>query len=265
MIEQVAILGFGNMGEALVRGLRERQPRIGVSVLEKREERRERARELGATVFDSAAFDAFMATSDTVVLSIKPQDLSAIATRGGSPFAAKQVISVLAGTSLETLRQRLGTDSVARLMPSLTAQIGRAVVGVAFADDVPQELRRNALAIAAVIGSAHEVPEKMMAAVTGLSGSGVAYVFAFIHALALGGTRAGIPYPQSLEIAREVTAGAADFLAAGGEHPVSALTRVTSPAGTTIEGIAALERNGFSAAVIEAVAAAVTRAIELER
>ncbi len=265
MIEHVGILGFGNMGEALARGLRERHPSLSLLVLDKQHERRESARAMGATVFAAEDFGRFISSVETVVLSVKPQDLSEISSAAGGAFADCQVISILAGTTIETLQRQLGAAQVARLMPSLAAQVGRAVVGVALPADASAGLRDSAHAIAEAMGSAQELPERLMSAVTGLSGSGLAYVFAFIHALALGGTRAGIPYQQSLQIAREVTAGAAELLSASGEHPISAMSRVASPAGTTIEGINALEHNAFTAAVIEAVGAAVARAAELEQ
>ena len=271
-MNRISILGFGYMGEALARGLSTRFPDIEIAVLEKRSERRELCDTLGYTSFAGRQLKDFLGFCDTVVLSIKPQDLDALTgtnandtgTSEPDQFAAVDVLSILAGTSITTLQATLHPRGVARLMPSLAAQVGHCAVGVTLPDSAPEALRAKALLVAEAMGTAYELPERLMSAITGLSGSGIAYVFAFIHALALGGTRAGIPYPQSLAIAREVTAGAAELLSRSGDHPIEALSRVISPAGTTIEGVSVLEERGFSAAVIEAVIAAADRAAELE-
>lgn len=268
---RISVLGFGNMGEALARGIAVRRPGIEIAVLEKRPERLERAREVGYTVFPPERLSEFLAFCDTVVLSVKPQDLATLASADAPStdnplrgFESVDVLSILAGTTVDTLLSVLKPRAAARLMPSLAAQVGRSAVGVAVPESASQELRAKALFVAEAMGSAYELPERLMSAITGLSGSGLAYVFAFIHALALGGTRAGIPYPRSLEIAREVTAGAAELLQRSGDHPIEALSRVISPAGTTIEGVSILEERGFSSAVIDAVIAAADRAAELE-
>jgi pyrroline-5-carboxylate reductase len=263
MIEQIAILGFGNMGEALASGLVANHPSITVAVLDKSEERRNRASELGFVVYDFDTIAGFLGFCDTVVLAIKPQDLGAIAEYAPA-FNRTDLLSILAGTTIASLTELLKPRFVARLMPSLAARVGRAAVGLSLPPNAPSRLRDSAFEVARAMGTAYELPERLMSAMTGLSGSGLAYVFAFIHALALGGTRAGIPYAQAVVIAREVTAGAAELLASDNEHPIEALSRVISPAGTTIEGVAALEQGGFSAAVIEAVVAAADRATELE-
>lgn len=265
MTDTIGILGYGNMGEAVAHGLRARHPGLQLAVLEKREKQRNAARDAGAEVFTAAQLDEFLRLSSTVVLSVKPQDLAALSAAVRDAFSKHFVISVLAGTTLNTLQEQLGTGAAARLMPSLAARIGRAVVGVTLPDALTSEQRETALEVARAMGTPFEVPESLMSAVTGLSGSGLAYVFAFIHALALGGVRCGIPYQQAVEMARDVTSGAAELLSAHGEHPISALSRVISPAGTTIEGVAALEQHAFGAAVIDAVVAAADRARELEQ
>jgi pyrroline-5-carboxylate reductase len=115
------------------------------------------------------------------------------------------------------------------------------------------------------LGTPLELPEKLMPAVTGVSGSGIAYVFAFLHGLALGGAKAGMPYDTSLDAALTTLEGAVAALRNRQEHPVALLSKVASPAGTTIEGIHVLEERGFTAAVMDAVVAAARRAQEMER
>lgn len=264
MTDTIGILGYGNMGQAVAHGLRESRPQLKLSVLEKCEEQQEAARMAGATVFTPNELTEFLRNSRAVVLAIKPQDLSSFASAATNAFSEHFVVSVLAGTPIATLNRQLTPAATARLMPSLAASIGRAVVGVALPQQLTKDQRDTAMEIALAMGRPYVVSEELMSAVTGLSGSGLAYVFAFIHALALGGVRSGIPYQQAVEMARDVTSGAAELLTAQGEHPISALSRVISPAGTTIEGISALEEHGFTAAVIDAVVAAADRARELE-
>lgn len=149
-------------------------------------------------------------------------------------------------------------------MPNLAASAGASVVGVCFSKNAPEELKKAATDLASALGHPLLLAEKQMSAITGLSGSGIAYVFEFVHALAIGGVRNGIPYSESLEAALAVLEGAVAVLRESGVHPQEMVSRVCSPAGTTVEGIVALEEGGFTAAVIEAVTRAAERAAELE-
>ena len=160
--------------------------------------------------------------------------------------------------------QLLGTKQVVRYMPSLAAAVGKALVGVSLPDDANEYMRHTAERIAQALGTPLFVPEKLMPAVTGLSGSGIAFVFEFVHALCLGAVQAGMSYDAALTGAVTVLEGAAAALRENGEHPVALLSKVISPAGTTIAGVEQLHRHGFDAAVAAAVTAAADRARELE-
>lgn len=149
-------------------------------------------------------------------------------------------------------------------MPNLAADIGKAVVGVAFGPGVQHVTRQAFLTTFSGLGTLLEVPEERIAAITGVSGSGVAFTFRFIHALALGGVHQGLPYHQSLTAARDVVESAALLLRDNGIHPEEMVSRVCSPGGTTIEGIRMLAAKGMEDAVISAVAAAADRSRELE-
>ena len=127
----------------------------------------------------------------------------------------------------------------------------------------PRRLREDALVLAAALGTALEIPEKLMSAMTGVSGSGLAFVFQFVHAMAQGGVAAGFDYQTALAVAVAGLEGAASLLK-DGAHPMELASRVTSPAGTTIQGVRALEKGGFTAAVMEAVEAAARKATEFE-
>jgi pyrroline-5-carboxylate reductase len=260
----VGIVGFGNMGRAVAAGLSRREENTPFVVYDTFPAAREAAqRDFGARVCTTPA--ELCAASDLIVLAIKPQNTEGFFFDFKEHTAHSRVLSVVAGRRIAYLRNGLGTNRVVRCMPSLAATVGLALVGVTIPADVDAELRRDALAVIHAIGTPVEVHEDLLAAITGISGSGIAYVFSFLHAMALGGVKAGLTYPVALTSALTVLKGAVALVENGGEHPISLLSKVASPAGTTIEGIDALERHAFTAAVMEAVERAARRAEELER
>lgn len=264
-MKQIGLVGFGFMGSAVVRSVRTQFPKLSIGMVEKDTARRDiAASEYGARDYTDRPAE-LIAESDAIVIAVKPQDFAAIAPQISAGENSPLYISVLAGTSIETLSRRLGTDRIVRIMPSLVAEIGRAVVGMSFGPGVGKADRKLAHSVADGMGTVMEVQEPILAAITGLSGSGVAFVFSFIHALALGGVSQGIPYTAALEGAREVVGGAAALLTESGLHPEEMVSRVASPAGTTIAGLTELYEGSFSATVIAAVGAAADRARELER
>ncbi len=263
-MQRIGIIGFGNMGSAIARGLRAEHPDLEIGILEPNAEARRKAEtELDAISYTDAP-DRFFRDCATVVLSIKPQDLEQIAEQLSPHTAGAAVISVLAGTPTDRVAAALGTKRVARFMPSLAASVGKSLVGVAFAAGADEHLRETARTVAAAIGRPLEIPEHLMAAITGVSGSGLAYAFTFAHALAMGGVSTGLKYDDALAAAVMVLDGAAEVLRATGEHPQALASKVSSPAGTTIKGLTALERGAFTATVIDAVEQAALRANELE-
>ncbi len=256
-MKNIGIIGFGNMGEAFAAGLRRVSGGVRLGVVEKAPARMAAARDgHGAEDFTGRPAD-FFAFADTVILAVKPQDAEAV-LREISPFGKnRKFISIIAGKSLDFYRRHLDTPFLARFMPNLAATQGRAAVGVSFSDapgDAAAEaFRREAVEIAAALGDAVEIPERLMPAMTGLSGSGIAFVFAFIHALALGGVKTGFGYDRALEIALSVVEGAAAVLRSSRENPATLVAKVASPAGTTIAGFQALEDAAFTSAVMRAV------------
>ena len=263
-MKQLGIVGFGFMGEALVRGIRRMDGSPEVGVIEKDQRRRRLALESYGCRDYGEDFTALFSESELVILAIKPQQAAELLPKLRPDAGTTPVLSLLAGTSTDRIKTLLGERPVVRSMPNLAAQTGNAVVGVSFSAEVERDLRRDALALAGAAGIAVELPESQMSAITGLSGSGIAFVFQFLHALALGGTRSGIPYAKSLEAALGVIEGAAAVIRESGTHPQEMLSRVCSPAGTTVEGVTALEEGAFTATVIDAVTRAARRAEELQ-
>ncbi len=202
--------------------------------------------------------------AEIIIIAVKPQELPRLVSEIGGLTENKKVISVVAGKKTDYFSRALHTDQVVRFMPNLAASIGCAAVGVSPGPKTDVDFGRECLEIAKAVGTPYLIPETLMPAVTGLSGSGIAYVFAFMHALALGGVESGFKYDQALDIALTTVEGALAVLKSSKRNPIEWLSRVVSPAGTTIRGIAALEELGFTHAVMNAVRAADERAQELE-
>jgi len=261
-MKRIGIVGFGVMGEAFAAGLSARMPGVALSAFDVRRDHLEAAcRKHSVTPARSAA--EVFASSDISILCIKPQDLPAFCADVKGAARGRRVVSILAGRRIQAISDGLGTDQVARFMPNVAATRGASLVGVALHPAATPEMRSDSLAVAGALGSAMEIPEKLMAAMTGISGSGIAWVFQFAHAMALGGVASGFDYGTALSIAASTLESAVAMMK-DGTHPLELASRVISPAGTTIQGIRALEQGGFTAAVMAAVEAATRKAAEME-
>jgi pyrroline-5-carboxylate reductase len=174
------------------------------------------------------------------------------------------VISIAAGITLSALEATASEQfRLIRAMPNTPALIGKGAAGYCLGSNATGDDAKTARCLLEAVGLAVEVPERLMDAVTGLSGSGPAYVYLMIEALADGGVCAGLPRADALRLATQTVIGAACMVQETGEHPAILKDMVTSPGGTTIAGLAALERHGVRSALIEAVGAASRRATEL--
>jgi len=208
--------------------------------------------------------------SDIIIISTKPDvvrpvllDVSSIIP--AAEFRSKSFISIAAGVTLSSLESYLPdtTKSVIRVMPNTPCLVGQSAAAFAAGSKSSKEDKDICAAIFKSVGTVCEVQEKLMDAVTGLSGSGPAYVFMMIEALADGGVRAGLPRAVALELATQTVKGAATMCQETGLHPGILKDQVCSPGGTTIAGVEALEEHGFRAAAISAVVAAAKRSAEL--
>ena len=204
-------------------------------------------------------------SADVLVVAVKPQSLAGLYPELRPRLAPRHlVVSIVAGATLKQLAEGLGTDArIVRVMPNTPALVGAGAAGVspgpaATADDAELVER-----LFAAVGVARRVPESLLDAVTGLSGSGPAFVYVLIEALADGGVRAGLPRDAALALAAQTVMGSAKMVLETGKHPGALKDAVASPGGTTIAGLHALERGGFRAAAMDAVLAAARRAEEL--
>lgn len=206
---------------------------------------------------------AAIAEAEIVLIAVKPQAFPAIANDLSVPLAAHEplLISIMAGVTLKTLEDAVPGWPVVRAMPNTPATVGAGVTAIAAGRGAqPSHLAQTAEIFGAV-GTVVTVPEALMDAVTGLSGSGPGYVAIVIEALADGGVAAGLPRTTALELAIQTVRGTAELLNQSPDlHPAMLKDRVTSPGGTTIAGIAELEAAGVRSAFIEAVRAACDRA-----
>ena len=211
------------------------------------------------------------AASDVLFLAIKPQVFERVAADlaegdgerrpAGAPLPV--VISILAGVSLNKLEAAFGGQPVIRAMPNTPATVGAGITAIAPGKAVTASHMEQATAIFQAVGQVVEVPEYLMDAVTGLSGSGPAYVAIMIEALADGGVAAGLPRAIASQLALSTVLGTAQLLQESQMHPAQLKDQVTSPGGTTIAGITQLERAGFRSALIDAVQAAKERSQQL--
>ena len=201
-------------------------------------------------------------SSELVFLAVKPQYLEtalADVKFENNPL----VVSIVAGVRMFQLERLTGISRIIRVMPNTPCQIGKGVSAIAAGPDVKSSETKLIKGILATVGAVVELEESLMDSVTGLSGSGPAYVFTFIEALIDGAVLTGMPRATARHLAIETVIGAASMLQQSEEHPAVLRDRVTSPGGTTIEGLKALEENSFRDAVMSAVQAATERSREL--
>lgn len=265
---RIGILGAGNMGTAILRGLlsAEKVNNRQVCISDVNPSRlSELKSELG--VVTASTNQALAEFADIVVLAIKPQTMAAVIDDVGDAWRPDCVVlSILAGVSTATLEARLPKHvRVLRAMPNTAALVLQAATAITAGSRAQEDDMELARELFGCVGRTVEVPETLMDAVTGLSGSGPAFVLLAIEAMADGAVCAGMPRAMAFELAAQTMVGTAHMLLATGEHPAVLKDRVTSPAGTTIAGLMELEAGGVRHAFARAVTRAAERASELGR
>lgn len=263
---KLGLIGCGKMGGALLRGV---EKALG-------------SKELSVAVSDvvPAAVDALrqslacqtrvgtpaevVSASEVVLLAVKPGDMKGLCEGLSSLEGSRLYISIAAGISVAQLESWLGErQRVIRCMPNTPALVATGAAAFSRGAKATVEDAAVAVKILGSVGTADEVSEKLLDAVTGLSGSGPAYVYTVIEALADGGVLMGLPRTAALRLAAQTVAGAAQMVLETGKHPASLRDEVTSPGGTTIAGLEQLEAHGLRHALIQAVRKATERSKEL--
>lgn len=219
--------------------------------------------ETGLRVVDTNP--AVLAACRLIVLAVKPQVMPTVLAELRPHVTPDHLfVSIAAGVTLDQLADHLGRDSrIVRVMPNTPALVGASAAGFAAGAAATSQDVELVGRLFGSVGTAFPLPEKLLDAVTGLSGSGPAFVYVFIEALADGGVRAGLPREVALKLAAQTVLGSAKMVLETGTHPAALKDAVASPGGTTIAGLHALERAGFRAAAMDAVVAATLRADEL--
>lgn len=259
----VGTLGAGNMAEAILRGLiragADPKSLIAADPLQARRDLL--AAELGVRT-TSEGVDVVRA-AELVVIAVKPQELEA-ALSGLPREPSPLYLSIVAGATVARLSQLLGsTARIVRSMPNTPALIGVGATAIATGTGAADEELDLASQVLGAVGLVVRVPEPEIDAVTGLSGSGPAYVYAVLEGLIEGGMREGLSREIARSLAVQTVLGAARMLEATGEEPARLRERVSSPGGTTLAGLAELEERGLRDALIAAIRAATARSREL--
>jgi pyrroline-5-carboxylate reductase len=259
----LSIIGGGVMAEAILSRLLVKQVFAPNTVLvsEPSTERRDfLAQKYQVQV--TAENQTAISKAQVILLAIKPQILDLVVA-DITPNPDSTVISILAGVTIAKLEHTFPQQPVIRVMPNTPATVGAGMTAIAPGTFAKAEHIEQAKSIFAAVGEVVEVPESSMDAVTGLSGSGPAFVALAIEALADGGVASGLPRAIALQLAIQTVLGAATLIKQTGIHPGVLKDQVTSPGGTTIAGVAKLENAGFRSALIEAVKTATARSREL--
>lgn len=270
LMRTAAFLGTGNMGSALARAAcRSLSPSEVILANRTYEKAEALARSLGCVA--AISNEAAVRSARYIFLGVKPQfypelakELTPVLRSCHEAGQDKVLISMAAGLTLDTL-QKLYSEvgyniSILRIMPNTCAAVGRGIVALAGNED---EHLAAAEQILSGAGLVERIPERLMDAFTSLAGCGPAFVYPYIEALADGGVMAGLPRQQAIRYAAQTVLGAAAMVLETGKHPGQLKDEVCSPGGSTIAGVAELERAGLRSAAIDAVLASWERNKEL--
>lgn len=264
----IAFLGSGNMAEALVKGLLRAAVAAPQEIL-CTDRRRDRLEELARLYRVRTTPDnrAAAAEAAIVLLSVKPQAMNKLLDEVAPAIdEGKLVISIAAGVPLAAIERKVGHGiRIVRTMPNTPALVGAGATAIAAGEHATEADLAQAKALFDAVGKTVVVDEPLLDAVTGLSGSGPAYVFLVIEALADAGVKVGLDRRTAQDLAAQTVLGSAKLLIETGEHPGKLKDQVTSPGGTAIAGLHTLEAGGLRTTLMNAVEAATKRAHELGR
>jgi pyrroline-5-carboxylate reductase len=259
-----AFLGAGRMAMALIQGMLRANLCSASEITVSSRSRTGLENLAAATGVRAAASNAeAVAEADTVLICVKPGDALRALEEAGEALEGRLLLSVVTGLRIASLREAAAGCRVIRAMPNTAAMVGRSATAVAADKGTAREDIETAERIFGAVGEVFSVAEDQLDAVTGLSGSGPAFIYLVMEALADGGLAAGLPRTLALDLAIQTVAGAAEMAASTKEHPALLREMVASPAGTTIAGLVVLEGAAVRSAFINAVKTAAARSKEL--
>ncbi|MHA0855374.1 pyrroline-5-carboxylate reductase [Paenibacillus sp. CMAA1364] len=277
MIEQHEILhnhitfhGAGSMSEAIVRGLIERSVVSPANITMLNRSNAARLEELTQrygvlTSNDENGKKKFLQTSSVIVLAMKPKD-AVVAIQELAPLLSdgQMIISVIAGLSIDTIQRLLGRNlPVARTMPNTSSSIGLGATGISFSKEITETQRQKVMTLFQAIGTVTVINESQMDVLTGISGSGPAYIYYMMEAMMEAGIRGGLTREQCKDLTVQTVLGAANMVQQTGEEPSALRAKVTSPNGSTQAAIERLDQGNFFEDVISAVQRCAERSQEM--
>jgi len=266
--KKIVIIGAGHMGSALIGGMLNAKITSPKNIVASR--RNEAVLEEIRRKWRIHAFSdnkKALIGADIVILAIKPQMASAVLDEISPSINKSQlVISLMAGITTATINKKLKTPcAVVRAMPNTPALVSAGATAISAGAHAQEKDMKLAELIFSSVGIVVTLPESALDAVTGLSGSGPAYIFMVIEAMIDGGVKMGIPRPIAAKLAAQTVFGAAKLIIETGKHPAIHKDEVTTPGGTTINALHVLEARGMRSVLIDAIVASAQRSQELSR
>ncbi len=260
--KKMVLIGGGNMGKALLRGILKAglTPSENMTVVDVHAGKLESLRkDYGVRVAKEAR--SVVGGADLVILAVKPMTINEVLDGIREVVTPEQLfISIIAGVESTYIRDRIGKGNpVVRVMPNIAATVDAAASAIAACPPATEDHLALAEAIFAAVGEVVKVEEEHLDAVTGLSGSGPAYIYMVIEALCDGGVKMGLPREVAMKLATQTVFGAAKLVKETGQHPATLKDQVTTPGGTTISAVHELEERGLRAMLISAVVTATER------
>jgi len=259
---KIAVIGGGNMGRAFIGGITGRgTDPDGLFLIEIDNHRRKEIEET-YKIHTSDKIEESIKDYEVIIIAIKPWNVQDVLLKLSPSLSySNLVISVAAGITIEFIERHVNdTVPVVRAMPNIAALVGEAAVAISFNKNITERQMQRARTVMESIGKVIEVQEAQINVVTGLSGSGPAFVFLMIEALADGGVLMGLSRDKSIELAVQTVYGSASLLRISGKHPAVLREMVTTPGGTTAEGLLKLEEGRFKSLLINTVKCATEKA-----
>jgi pyrroline-5-carboxylate reductase len=267
----ICFYGAGSMAEAIVRGLISKRIASPAKIMMINRSNTDRLNELSAryglrTSNRPDEVDAFFREADVIVLAMKPKDALHALQQAAHRMDRQLIISVIAGLSIPTIEKAIGAPTpIARTMPNTSSTIGLGATGISFSASVSNQQKQAALTMFEAIGIVSEVEESQLDIVTGVSGSGPAYVYYLMEQMITAGIQGGLSENTASKLAVQTVLGAAEMIRLTGEKPADLRRKVTSPNGTTQAALDRLDSYRFPEAVVQAVLRAAERAGEMGR
>lgn len=257
---RIGIIGCGNIGSRIAHRLSSDH---SIFLYDRHEDRLNGiAKDVKATICENIG--EVISHSDYVIVAVKPQNLGAIANQISSELKSTQLlISVLAGVSINTLKQHFGKVPILRMMPNLAMLYGEGVIGLAENPDLSQEMKKDIEEIFAPLGALYWLPDEKMDALASLTGSGPAFTFVIIESMIEAALAMGFQAKQAQELVLQMILGSVTMLRESGMHLGKLKWQVTSPGGTTIAGLHKMEEEKVRSGIIKTFMAAYQKAKEL--